>query len=85
MAEKPEKRYIEVAGDWELSDRDLASKIRQSFLNVATAEENRGKIWITRSAGLGKVDEKTKIKRQWTAGSKSLQWTGGRKPWDDYL
>ena len=85
MAEKPEKRYIEVAGDWELSDRDLASKIRQSFLNVATAEENLGKIWITRSAGLGKVDEKTKIKGQWTAGSKSLQWTGGRKTWDDYL
>ena len=46
MAEKPDKKYIEVAGDWELSDQKLAGKIRQSFLDVATADGIRTYIFI---------------------------------------
>ena len=85
MAEKPDKKYIEVAGDWELSDQKLAGKIRQSFLDVATAEGNRGKTWITRSAGLGKNIPNTGLKQLYTSGTKSLQYTGGRRTFDEYV
>ena len=74
-----EKRYIEVAGDWELSDHDLVSKIKQNFLNVATAKENQGKIWITRGTGMGKDG------KLFTEGSKNLQHTGGRKDFAGYV
>ena len=74
-----EKRYIEVAGDWELSDHDLVEKIKQNFLNVATAKENQGKIWITRGTGMGKDG------KLFTEGSKNLQHTGGRKDFAGYV
>jgi len=74
-----EKRYIEVAGDWELSDHDLVEKIKENFLNVATAKENQGKIWITRGTGMGKDG------KLFTEGSKNLQHTGGRKDFAGYV